>query len=127
MKIFDKKLIVNVFLIIFISVSVYSQSVQNITGKWTFKELLNKDEIDGIALAQLEDSNIMENMVIELGENGSYNAFIMGTATKGKWVKTKNVLQLNSPVMPIEFLILRATEFELALKINDAEFLMEKK
>ena len=127
MKIFDKKLIVNVFLIIFISVSVYSQSVQNITGKWTFKELLNKDEIDGVALAQLEESNIMSDMVIELEENGSFNAFIMGTPIKGKWVKSNNVLQLNSPAMPIEFIIVKATQFTLALKINDAEFLMEKK
>jgi len=108
------------------SFSLCAQEIKNPIGKWTFKDVHNAEKIDPIALKQLREG-AMSGLVIELEESGSYKASIMGQNTTGKWIMNGKVLSLDSPEMPIEFIVFLSTETELGLKLGEGEFIMEKK
>lgn len=101
-----KKLLTLLFLVC-ISNTVISQSNELIVGKWTFKDVYNKNKIDAAGLAMLQ-SEVINKMTFDFDKNGEFEAYLMRENQKGKWKLTKDSKK-------IILIITQETETELEI------------
>lgn len=107
---------------LFFTISITAQKNQSPVGIWTFNGVVDRAAIDPIALSQLNDGAIDE-LIVDLKNNGTYVAHVLGKKISGKWKLKKNLLKLKSFKKPVQFNVFVSTENELGLELTEGGLL----
>jgi hypothetical protein len=121
-----KKTLITI-LFLYIAINLSAQKSDLIIGKWVFTEALNKD-LDESQLAYIK-AEIVGKWELYFKSDGKFDSQMMEEKNSGEWKYNPNS---NSIVLtgieggPQEFLILKLTENQLALKLGLGEFLLTR-
>jgi hypothetical protein len=118
------KLLSLVFLLTF-ALNSNAQKTESLIGKWVFKAIYNKDELDAAELLALR-LHVIGKLSVELKSSGEFSGYLMGERKNGTWSNEDpdTILLLTDDEEEIELEILELKKDRMVLKIDAGEFLM---
>ncbi|HEY0054289.1 MAG TPA: hypothetical protein VGB63_02940 [Pedobacter sp.] len=118
------KLLSLVFFLTF-ALNSNAQKTESLIGKWVFKDVYNKEELDRAELLALR-LHVIGKLTVELKSNGEFSGYLMGEHKNGTWSNEEpdTILLLTDDEEEIELIILELTKDRLVLKTDAGEFLM---
>lgn len=120
----NMKLLSLVFLLTF-ALNSNAQKTESLIGRWVFKDVYNKDELNTAELLALR-LHVIGKLTVELNSSGEFSGYLMGERKNGTWSNEESdtILLLTDDDEEIELTILELTKDRMVLKIDAGEFVM---